>query len=345
MDAQYEVESTFNKRYGLVTRKIVRLLSQNSRQSIAELSKSVGVSRPTVKERIKRLESEMGMRYTVELDEKALGFNSPHLIAIKFKKRPNYDKIKSILMKSYIPQAAFSISGDYDMIIYANALSGGAYAHWDKAMRILLGEYGAVWEPSEVIHRQLGFFPLRNEAIMKTELEESTKMMLANLNDNARLSFQQLSKRLGMHFNTVKYNYDKLISSKYIKRPTITLDIVKGISFMTFFSNYIPTQGYEESSAKARLAVFADDENAMVSRYLVSMPLIGSHDLFAMMAFDDKETAIKRNISYHRNLFIKHGIKIVHGEVKELILGRLPIRSLDQKHEFQKITWTSDLNE
>ena len=343
--AQYEIESRFNKSYSIITRRIVRMLSENARLSVTEMSKQLGVSRPTIKEKIRRLESELGMHYTIELDEGMLGLNYPHLIAIRFNKKPDYAKVKELLLKSCIPQVAFSVDGDYNMVIYANALSGGAYAHWDKAMRILLGGYGAVWEPSEVMHRQLGFFPLRNETIERTNLDTKSKEMLKLLNENSRLSFQQLSKRLGMHFNTVKYNFDKLFKQGYIKRTTISMDMVKNISFLTFFANYTPAEGYESSSARARLAVFYDDQDPLISRYLISAPLIGSHDLFALLAFDDKATAYRYNLSYHKSLFVKHGIKMIYGEVKEVVLGRLPIRSMDTRKVFNKIIWSSDLSE
>lgn len=343
MSHEYEVESRFNKKYSLVSRKMVRILSENSRISIAEISKQLNISRPTIKGKLKRLESELGLKYTVEINEATLGLNSPHLIAITFKKKPDYKKIKSILLKSHIPQVAFSVSGDYDMVIYANALSGGEYAKWDKAMRILLGEYRAVWEPSEVTHKQLCFFPLRNEIINKTKLDENTKALLTNLNDNSRVSFQQLSKKLDMHFNTVKYNFDKLVKSGYVFRPTITLDLLKGLSFMSWFSNYSPTEGYENSSAKARQAVFSDDDNPLINRYLITASLIGSHDLFSIDVFDDKAAAQKYDLSYHKSLFVKHGIRMWSGEVRELILGRLPIRSVDTKKEFKKISWTTEL--
>ena len=345
MEDEYTVESRFNKRYSIISRKIVRLLSENARLSVAEMAKQIGVSRPTISDKLKRLENELGLRYTLELNEPAMGLNSPHIIAVKFDKKPSYDKIRSILIKSYIPQVALSVSGDYDMVIYANAVSGGEYAKWDKAMRILLGDFRAVWEPSEVIHRQLCFFPLRSGAINKTKLDQNSRLLLSSLNDNARMSFQQLSKRLNMHFNTVKYNFDKLVSMGCIKRPTITMDLVKDVSFISWFSNYSPTTGYEKSSAKARLPLFTDDENPLINRYLLTASLIGSHDLFSIDVFDDKATAHKYDLSYHKNLFTKHSIKMISGEIKDVIIGRLPIRSVDIRQEWNKITWTTEMNE
>ena len=344
MEKEYQVDSRFNKNYSTLSRKIVRMLSENSRLSMAELAKRLDVSRPTVKEKIRRLESELGMRYTLELNEEALGLNSPHLIAVKFKKKPDYARIKEILTRSYIPQVAFSVSGDYDMAIYANAMSGGEYAKWDKAMRILLRDFRAVWEPSEVVHKQLCFFPIRNETIARTKLDQNSRSLLLYLNDNSRVSFQQLSKNLNIHFNTVKYNFDKLMASGRIRRPTITMDPIKGISFMSWFSNYSPAEGYENSSAKARLPLFDDDENPLINRYLLTASLIGSHDLFSIDVFDNKAAAVKYDLSYHKKLFVKHGIEMTSGEIKKLIIGKLPIRSIDVRKEFNKISWTTEMN-
>ena len=342
MSREYEVESKFNKRYGLVSRRLMGLLSEDARTSIAEASKALNVSRPTVKAKLQHLENELDLKYTLELNEAALGLNSPHIIAVKFGKTPNYNKVKAILERSYIPQVVFSTKGDYDMVIYANARSGGEYAQWDKAMRILLGEYKATWQPSEIIHKQLCFFPLRNEIINKTIADPKLKLLLTTLNANSRLSFQQLSKITNMHFNTVKYNYDKLISSGYVIRPTITMSLPKDICFVSWFSNYSPTTGYESASAKGREAVFSDDENPIINRYLITASLIGTYDLFSIDVFDDKAAAYKYDLDYHKSLFVKHGIRMTVGEVKEVLLGRLPIRSVNTKKEFKKIAWTTE---
>lgn len=339
---EYKLESKFNKELSSVSRRILRLLSENARTTIAELSKKTGLSRPTVKSKLTALQNEFNIKYTLELDERAIGFSSPHLISVKFKKEPNWSKIREILSKSYIPQIAFTTSGSYDLIIYANAFSTSEYAHWDKSMSILLGEYGAEWRPSEVVHRQLGFFPIRTEVLVRTRLDDKYKRLLSLLNENSRLSFQQLSKLLNVHFNTVKYTYGKLFELGYIKRPTITMDLVKKLTFMTFFSNYTPVKGYENSSAAARLAFMQDDKDSLISRYLICAPLIGKHDFFTLGVFDSSNAAYNADIFYHKRVFQKHGVKIVTGKIKLLLLGRLPIRSIDIAKEYNKIIWEPD---
>jgi DNA-binding Lrp family transcriptional regulator len=345
MDKGYEFASQFNERYSLFARKIIRVLSEDSRLSVTEISKMLNISRATAKKKLDSITKELGVRYALELDERKLGLVSPHLITIKFNKKPNYDKIRELLMKSYIPQTAVVTEGAYDMIIYANALSSSEYAHWDKSMRILLEEYGATWLPSEVVHRQLGFFPLRSEVIAKSPINEKYKPLLKALNGDSRLSIQQLSKALDMHFSTVKYNFDNLVKSGLIKRPTITFEMPKDICLMSFFSNYSPRAGYENSSATARLAFMSDDQYPLISRYLVCAPLIGVHDFFTLGAFDNKSIAYSNDIMYHRRLFLKHGVKMGYAEVKRVLLGSLPIRSVDTKKEYKKIIWTPDFEE
>jgi DNA-binding Lrp family transcriptional regulator len=344
MAHEYDIESEFNKRYNLLTRKIVRLLSENSRMSIAEISKRLNVSRPTIKERINRLEKDLGMRYTIEINEEALGLTTPHLIEVRFKKKPDRERIRALLLQSYIPQAAFFVDGDYEMVIYANALSGDDYVHWNIVMMVQLSEYGVTWHPSEMAHRHLGFFQLRNEAIKMANIDENSKRLLMRLNENSRVSFQQLAKELGMHFNTVKYNFDKLAKSGYIRRYTITLDPVKDVSLIALFDDYTPSKGFESASAKARQAIKFDEENPLISRYLLSSTLIGSHTLFILSAFDSRAAALRNGLNYHKEMYAQHGAKRILGEVTDVVLGRLPIRSVDIKSEYKTIVWMAERN-
>ncbi|MGI0135150.1 MAG: Lrp/AsnC family transcriptional regulator, partial [Candidatus Micrarchaeaceae archaeon] len=245
MEYGFEVESRFHERYNPIARKIFRLLSENSRASISEMSNALGISRRTISERLKKLESETGLRYTLELNEANLGLNNPHLILVKFDAKPDYAKIREMLHSSYIPQLAVTMKGTEQMIIYANARTGKEYAHWDRSMRMMLAKYRPSWQPSEVAHRQLGFFPLRGEILDKTTVPEKYKPMLKLLNRNSRMSFQDISKDLNMNFNTAAYNFNNLRKMSYIDRFTSTIAMPQGTTFVAFFSKYTPSEGYE----------------------------------------------------------------------------------------------------
>ena len=343
-DHEYEFESEFNSSYGAVTRRMMRMLSENSRVSISEMSKALGLSRITVRKRMGAMEKEFGIHYTIEFDESVLKLSSQHLIAVKFNSKPDLDAISRLLAKSYIPQLAVHMKGSYDMLIYAASTSRRDYAHWDKTMQILLSDYGVDWRPSEVVHKQLGFFPLRSELVGRTDAPEDYKRIMLMLHGNARMPFRHISKRLGMHFNTVAYNFNKLVESGYIKRFTITARVPKGVSLMSFFSKYRPKAGYEACSAAARKAFMSDDRDSLVSRYLICAPLIGSYDFFTLGAFDSFETAYKRDVMYHRHLFENQGVRLIYGDVESVLLGSLPIRSMDIAREYNKLTWEPSLS-
>ena len=336
---EYEFTSQFNDKYNIVTRRMLRALSENSRASISDLSGVVKMSRRSTRSKLDRIEKEFGIHYTAELNENLLGLASRHVIAVKFDKKPDYGRIKELLQKSYIPQLAVSARGSFDLIIYAVSVSAKEYAHWDKSMQILLSEYGADWKPSEIVHAHLGFVPLRTELIDRLALPTDHKSILKILNADSRATFSKISKDLGMHFNTVAYNFNKMLKSGYINRFTITMDKPKDLGIASFFANFRPRDGFEKASVIARRMIMGDDQNTLVSRTLISMPIIGSYGLFVMGIFDDYKTAYNKYILAYKKIYAAHGIRMDCGEVTGVLLGNLPIRSVDNKKEYHTIVW------
>lgn len=335
----YSFESEFNGRNNLLTRKMIRLLSQDARMPISGIAKELGMSRVGVRTRLGRMEQEFGMHYVAELNEDVLGFTAQHLISVKFDKKPDYERIKMLLEKSYIPQLAFTTKGAYDLIIYAVAASTMEYAHWDRSMQILLAEYGAEWKTSEVVHRHLGFCPVRPELLDRLDIPEKYRGMLKILGDNARTSFKDMSAKLGMHFNTVAYNFNKIVESGYVRRFTVTMEKPKDISVYTFLITFKPREGFEKASAQARKFVMIEDKDPLINRVLLSANLIGSYDLFFVNAFDDVEAALKKFLAPYKKMYESQGVKVIGGEVDRVILGRLPVRSVDTTKEYDTIVW------
>jgi Lrp/AsnC family leucine-responsive transcriptional regulator len=67
-----------------VDRRLVTLLAANARASVAELARQVGMSAPSVTDRVRRLE-ESGVirRYTVEVDPAALGYALEAIVRVR----------------------------------------------------------------------------------------------------------------------------------------------------------------------------------------------------------------------------------------------------------------------
>src|SRR3712207_5499229 len=67
-----------------IDRALITLLGDNARLSTAELARSVGLSGPSVAERLRRLEEDGILKgYTVELDPKALGYTLTAIVRIR----------------------------------------------------------------------------------------------------------------------------------------------------------------------------------------------------------------------------------------------------------------------
>lgn len=343
MEIDYDFPSKFDDQYSLLSRKLIRLLSEDARTSILELSAKLGISRRTVRERIQRLEQDFKMRCTVEFNENMLGLTSPHLIVVKFMNKPNYNEVQKVLASSHIPQLAVTIKGKFDLLIYANAVTSDQYVHWDKRTQIQLSKYGIRWHSSDVAHKQLGYFPIRNELIDKLNLDPEHKAILKLLNFDSRMTFSDMSRSMNMHFNTVSYNFNKLLHKGYIKRFTISAEPPKNLTLMSMFSKYMLSEGYENDAARIR-KVFAmsGNEYPILNRYQVCAQLVGSYDFFNLSIFDNYNTAYKNAVLGYRDNFKRQKTTLEYGVVDRVLIGRLPLRSIDAKKEYNIIKWTTD---
>ena len=318
----------------------MHLLSENSRMSVTEMAKELGVSRQTVKNKIEKAEKELGIRYTIELDEEALGLDSPHIILIKFLEKPDYEGIAKMLKASHVPQLSARIDGSYDMLVYANAENLNEYVYWDRTTRVLLSKYKVVWQPSDLAFRHLGFFPLRNELISRMKIPKDYKDMLLLLNENSRMSFSEMSRKLRIRSNTLAYRFNKLLKEGYIKRFTMVMRKPGKVSMLTLFGRYVIADRFEEDSMSMRKEItFLDDRIPLISRCLFSAQLIGSYDFFFVGAYDDYEVGYAHLIKYYKERFKRHKAKAMYGAISSVILGDFPARSMDARKDFKMMRW------
>ncbi|WP_019529154.1 Lrp/AsnC family transcriptional regulator [Dasania marina] len=97
-------------------RKIIDLLTTNSRESITQLAAVLGVSRATVQERIKRLEkSRVIQSYTININaDYQRNLVSAHAMIAVDPKRNR--EVCNQLKKVPAIKSLYSVNGDYDVI-------------------------------------------------------------------------------------------------------------------------------------------------------------------------------------------------------------------------------------
>lgn len=335
---EIQTGSHFNKEYGLITRRLIRLLSSNSRISVTELSHTLKISRKNVAKRLKKIENEFSIKYTLALSLGRMGLQSPHMIAVRFGIKPDYKKIRELLESSPIPQLVFRCKGLYDMVIYANARSMTRYAKWDRSIRAELAmKYKMRWYQSEVVFRRLGFFPAREDAIDSCRILDGEKKMLKILNQNSRISFKELAKKLGLNYKTTIYRFNELVKKEYIKRFTIVMGLQEGLSFISIFSKYMPPEDTIKAKNITKEIFTTDDDNALVSRWLLKTSLIGSYDSYALGVFDNFSDGYKYGVKLYRSSLKRFApVTTSYAQVVEVLVGSLPIRSVDLKKEFRE---------
>lgn len=105
-------------------RHIIALLAQNSRASFRDIGQQVGLSAPAVKRRVDKLREEGVIRsFSAVLDPQALGWSTQAMVSVTYSGNVAPARIKTLL--EAIPQvvAAYTVSGEADVLVHVRAAS------------------------------------------------------------------------------------------------------------------------------------------------------------------------------------------------------------------------------
>ncbi|MDE1874255.1 MAG: Lrp/AsnC family transcriptional regulator [Candidatus Micrarchaeota archaeon] len=313
------------------TKRLLRALSMNSRITVGGLARATGVTRRNVQFRLAFLQKRLRISYTLELDQGKMGLTEPHIVAVKFKRKPDYGKIGALLASSPTTQLALATDGRYDLLVYANSRSAAEYYSWDAAMRSrLVPEYGAEWESSEISYQRLGFFSLRNEAIAASQLKQKDKELLMALNENARLPLKRLASKTGMNYKSVAYHLKALVSRGIIRRFTMVLGANSGVVPAVVLGRFVPPEDAAGVANVTQRTFSAEDSELLVNRYQLTAALVGSYGFMVLGAFKNRHRAYAELFKLYKNLYRRFGYtRSYPAVVTRVLVGRLPIRNAD----------------
>ncbi len=112
---------------------ILTILQEEGRITNAELARRVGLSPPSVLQRVRKLEErEFIQGYTAILNEQALGFNFTVLtmVSLSLHQGPPIESFVNQVMELEEVQACFHVSGDYDFLLKVVAKDMEAYENF-----------------------------------------------------------------------------------------------------------------------------------------------------------------------------------------------------------------------
>ncbi|MEM3212280.1 MAG: Lrp/AsnC family transcriptional regulator, partial [Candidatus Micrarchaeaceae archaeon] len=181
------------------------------------------------------------IRYTIEIAPRPFGYFR-YICLVKFLKgKPDLDEVKKVLEAEPAVLYAAALKGDYDLFIYM--LAENTKVLEDKLYEIrskpAFALNASLWNVTYITYAY-GYVLLRDAFFedLKAKVWHRTKetprkphdaitdrefKVLRLLNENSRLEFVEMDKRLGFERGASQYVYHKLIDRGIILRATITM--------------------------------------------------------------------------------------------------------------------------
>ncbi|MEM0493396.1 MAG: winged helix-turn-helix transcriptional regulator [Candidatus Thermoplasmatota archaeon] len=227
----------------LKDRKILYELDLNARQSFDDIGKKVGLSKDSVAYRVKRMEDEGVIKYYwTAINTFRLGYNV-FRIYINFQLLRS--DIKNEIIKYFVDYknswAVISIKGEIDLavIVWVKDVYE-FYQFWEKTLE----RYGDYFDSS--IISMLVYANAYEKSFLLPDIKKSDRLLyqtrcggepveideidynlLNELAVNARVSFVELSKKLGCSSQTINYKINNLIKNGVIQAFRVYIDIYK----------------------------------------------------------------------------------------------------------------------
>ncbi|MDE1854855.1 MAG: AsnC family transcriptional regulator [Candidatus Micrarchaeota archaeon] len=332
------------KYYSYLQRALLRALSEDSSASVADLSKKLKCARNTVWYNMLALEKDLGIRYTIEFsNDKLQARMHSHIWAVRFGVKPSAQALRKLFEEDAAVRFAAKTDGDFDLVLMMRAASDDDYAYWGFKTAYKLLNYNPTIEPSSVLLQQLGFVPMPNSVIEKLELSEPSldeldRGVLMLLNENSRMSYREMAKRLKQKVETIRYRVKRLSKEGVIKRFTITLTKPPTDYNLFFFLNYDLSPGAFDRYREAhRHYVDIDGKAPVINTFQYLSILSGSSLVFGLGCFDTEEKAIRESVLAHKEIYKGDNARVRFAKITDVVKGYLPVRNIDVAREFHGI--------
>jgi DNA-binding Lrp family transcriptional regulator len=326
---------------------ILRELSANSRVSLLKLSKMLGCSYVTIGKIIRKLNEELDIKYVLELDFEKLGFQQMHILLVKFNMKISKDQIKKLVKDDNSIIAAYLTQGQYNMVVIAAENNPINYLLWEFGFIQRITEFNGEIKSSDMPYFIFGYVPIENILInkIKIKIKDNELQLLKLLNENSRISYSELSRKLKLNESTIRYKVFKLTKLGIIKRFTIAVQKPPQLYILSMFENWFSfSKNFEEEANKERKHMLTIDDNTndkikILTTIQIAAPLCGSYGNFIMALFDSKTDAINNMIKPHYEFYKKEKYIEKHAQILEAVKGFLPLRNLDIKENYKVIKW------
>lgn len=306
--------------------KILMHEYRNSRSSLRELGKSLGISYHVVQSVLKQLEVRHQIKYTLELDEAKLGFAEGRIITIRFGIKPGIDFIKERIGRDIFIQDAYLTEGDFDLLLYAVGLSQADFQRWQWNLRVSLSSFKPTLKFASVSGKVVGFLPLRNALIRESEVLSTTeKDILEMLNDNSRARLSEMTKKLKISPNRVVYVIKKLQKMGIIKRFSALSQTSDKKTIAAFGISLMPTSAHVNLVNRFASELLKEELHESANDYCLIVDSNGYYDAFDICLFENGESLLKKGSELILNSFAEEEIRLEKAIITGVLVGQLPL--------------------
>ncbi len=321
---------------------VLRELSANARVSLTWLAKAADCSVLTANKIVKKLAKKFDMKFTLEIDLDNLGFAERHIICIKFGIKPKSDFLQHFFKDDPFAQDVYVTNGGFDLMVFAAADTSRNYIKWETDLAANLSEYLPELRPSEFIFNILGYMPLNSSFVNfikeGIKIDKKDRAILQLLNENSRISYRDMGKRLGISEDTIRYRVFKLVKKGIISRFTIAVQNASGVLSAYFMRYRFDKYTVRDIFPKQRAHNIAENEALpLINRTPIIVLMSGSYRFFAMSFGKNKEEAISTGVGWYSNLLRNSRPHESHAIVVKPIKGLLPLRNLDAASSYRYV--------
>ena len=328
---------------------ILRALSEDSKTSIRELTDLAHCSRITATKELKKLKSAYDIRFSVEVDEDALGLVQRHLLIVRLDKKPKLKELVEIFKDDPYTDNIYLCKGSFDLIIHAVTSDPMSYIVWESLLPGKLGDYGVNIYPSELMHTNFGYFPIAKATISKFAkgIDDTDRSLLMLLAEDSSASMSGLSRALKIRRNTLYYRLFTLKKSGIIKRFTLSVNKPPFGYILAYAVNYrFNSTSFKRSVRMMEYYKSYDEGFPLMSTFQLLAPMSGSYRFLGIGLFEDRADAMKNAIAAHKSIFTQEDPDIKHARITGIVKGSFPFRSIDIKSNYTRFRWSeADLKE
>lgn len=149
--------------------ELLRLLYLNSRISVKQLSKELGISYHTTSKYLKLCKEKYDLHYTIDVNTHILGFSEARLIAVNFEKMPDIKLLKRYFENDSFVQNAYLGSGDFNLLIHVIGTDPIKYDYWQYKFRLEFCHYKPRVKQCTIGIMNEGFMPIRDKLIRESK--------------------------------------------------------------------------------------------------------------------------------------------------------------------------------